>query len=170
MEPCCSCLCLFPFRCKSIVLSTAEQHILVLNPSDSLKQPAVSQEILHWPHQNSAGLPTRAAAFTQNSRDAPPSRAKLRTLILAPWNIITGSNSLTLLLGRDEKLVLLDSINESHSRKQTWKVYIKLCNFCNHMSTLRDFMAHWIHFIYHSNTGPLTQAAICCRIWLGYFE
>lgn len=45
-----------------------------------LRQPEVaaseSRDISLTPSKHSAGLPTKAEAFTQNSRDAPPSRAK----------------------------------------------------------------------------------------------
>lgn len=130
----------------------------------------MSQEILHWPHQNSAGLLTKAAAFTRNSRDAPPSRAKAENSNISALEYNHWEQPIDSAIRENKKLVLFDSINKFHWRKQTSKAYIKLCNFYKHMSTLRNFMAHWIHFIYNSNTGPLTQAAICCRIWLGYFE
>lgn len=53
---------------------------MALSSPHPLRQPKAatseSRDISPTPPKHGAGLPTKAAAFTQNRRDAPPSRAK----------------------------------------------------------------------------------------------
>lgn len=91
-------------------------------------------------------MPTKAARFAQNSRDAPPSRVKAENynnvgILEVEYNYQEQPVDSTIKQGLEISSLNLLFGNPAQENKPEID-YVKPCNFCNHTPTLRDFITH----------------------------